>query len=360
MTAEGVTVAEERVGCLVGRVPAVDQEVGDAARRRYGRLATPPGALGTLETVGIRLAALTGACPPPVPARPAVLVAAGDHGVHAQGVTPWPQEVTTAMVTAICAGKAGVNIIAATVGAEVAVLDVGVRGDLGHLEGEPRLRRRRIRAGTRDSTAGPATSRPEACEALLAGADLAVELIDAGADLLVPGDMGIANTTAAACLVAALTAETPSAVTGPGAGSDEDTVARKTAVVEAALRHHGLGSGQPDPLTALAAVGGFEHAALTGAMLAAAAGGVPLVLDGVSTVAAALAAVALCPNAEGCLVAGHRSPEPAARLGLARLGLEPLVDAGLCLGEGAGGLLAVPIVTAAARVLGDVATLDEL
>lgn len=360
MTAEGVTTAEARVSRLAGRVAAGDQPSGEAARRRYGGLATPPGALGGLETVGIRLAALAGVCPPPVPVRPVVLVAAGDHGVHAQGVTAWPQEVTAAMVTAICAGKAGVNTVAATVGAEVAVLDVGVRGDLSHLDDEPRLRRRRIRSATRDCTTGPAMTRSEAFEALLAGADLAVEVIDGGADLLVPGDMGIANTTAAACLVAALTGEPPRAVTGPGAGSDGDMVAHKTAVVAAALDRHGLGSGRPDAVAVLAAVGGFEHAALTGATVAAAARGVPVVLDGVSTVAAALAAEALCPNVEACLVAGHRSPEPAARAGLARLGLEPLVDAGLCLGEGAGGLLAVPIVAAAARALRDVARLDEL
>lgn len=360
MTTPGATTAEARLAGLIDRIAVVDRASGEAARRRYGRLATPPGALGTLETVGIRLAALGGVCPPPVPTRPAVVVAAGDHGVHAQGVTPWPQGVTTAMVTAICAGKASVNTVATTVGAEVAVLDVGVRGDLAHLDNEPRLRRHRIRSATRDSTTGTAMSRPEACEALLAGADLAAELVDEGADLLVPGDMGIANTTAAACLVAALTGEPPQAVTGPGAGSDEGMVAHKTEVVRAALHRHGLGSGGPDPLAVLAAVGGFEHAALTGVTLAAAAKGVPVVLDGVSTVAAALAAELLCPDAQGCLVAGHRSPEPAARVGLARLGLEPLVDAGLCVGEGTGGLLAAPIVAAAARILGDVATLDEL
>lgn len=350
---------EERVAELVGRVGAVDDAAAEAARRRCERLATPPGALGALETVGVRLAALAGACPPPVPASPAVLVAAGDHGVHAQGVTAWPQEVTAAMVSAFCAGKAGVNAVAATVGARVRVLDVGVAGDLTGLDGHALLRRRPVRAGTSDCATGEAMSRAEACAALLAGADTTGELLGEGVDLLVPGDMGIANTTSAACLVAALTGRAPAAVTGPGAGADDETVARKTDVVAAALDRHGLWSGA-DALSVLGAVGGFEHAALAGATLAAAAAGVPVVLDGVSTVAAALAAVALCPEAEGCLVGGHLSPEPGAGLGLSHLGLEPLVDAGLCLGEGTGGLLAVPAVSAAARALGEVATLDEL
>lgn len=364
---------QDRVAELVGQVGPADEAAAEAARGRHARLATPPGALGQLETVGVRLAALAGACPPPVPAHPAVLVAAGDHGVHARGVTRWPQEVTAAMVGAFCAGTAGVNAVANTVGADVAVLDVGVAGDLTHLEGHPSLRRRRVRSATHDCTTALAMSPSEACDALLAGAELAAELIDGGADLLVPGDMGIANTTSAACLVAACTGHGAEAVTGPGAGADDETVAHKAEIVAAALDRHGLRGTQTggpardaicpaevDGLSVLAAVGGFEHAALTGAMLAAGRARVPVVLDGVSTIAAALVAVALCPSVAGCLVGGHRSPEPAAALGLAALGLGALVDAGMCLGEGTGGLLAVPAVTAAARALSEVATLDEL
>lgn len=345
---------ESRVGELLVDIRPVDADAAEAATRRHARLLKPPGSLGQLERLGIRLAAIAGTCPPPVPARPAVIVAAGDHGVHAQGVTMWPQRVTATMVEAFCAGKAAVNAIAAAVGAQVSVLDVGVVGDVSQ---HPALRRSWVRAGTADLSAGPALRREEAARALLAGAGLAEELVGAGADLLVTGDMGIANTTASACLVAAFTGRAPGEVTGPGAGADAATVERKTRLVAAALDRHRPHSG--DPLGVLAAVGGLEHAALVGVILSGAADAVPVVLDGLCADAAALAATALCPAVVDYVVAGHRSTEPGAHAALRHLGLVATVDLGLHLGEGTGALLAVPILTAAARVLNDMGTLDE-
>jgi nicotinate-nucleotide--dimethylbenzimidazole phosphoribosyltransferase len=345
---------EEHVAALAALVAPVDREAGAAALRRHDRLVKPPGSLGRVEAIGVRLAAIAGACPPPVPRRPVVLIAAGDHGVLAQGVSPWPREVTAAMIAGFCSGTAAVNAIAATVGAEVLVLDVGVASELAD---HPRLRRARVRPGTADLSEGPAMSRADAATAVLAGAGAAEDLIAGGADLLVTGDMGIGNSTPAACLVAAFAGRPAAEVTGRGTGIDDATLALKTKVVAHAIDLHRPDAS--DALGVLAAVGGLEHAALAGLILAGAAHRIPVVLDGVNAVAAALAAAVLRPEVVGYLLAGHRSVEPGASAALDHLGLEPLLDLQMRLGEGTGGLLAVPIVIAAAAVLRDMATFGE-
>ena len=235
-----------------------------AARERLTRMTVPPGALGGIAEVGVRLAGLAGQCPPPIPEPAVVAVFAGDHGVHARGVTPWPQEVTAQMVANFLAGGAAVNAFAAQVGAEVVVVDVGVAAEL---DPAPGLLPRKVRPGTRDMTAGPAMTRDEARRAVVAGIETARDLVAAGNRLLVTGDMGIANTTASAALVAAFTGVSPLTVTGRGTGIDDATHARKTGVVAEALARHGLGDravAEADPLGALAAVGGLEHAGLAG------------------------------------------------------------------------------------------------
>lgn len=362
----------ERLSALAAGVEPVDAGAREHARRRHERLAKPPGSLGQLEGLGAQLAAISRVSPPPVPAAPLAVVAAGDHGIHAQGVTPWPQAITAIMAEQIAAGAASAGAIARSVGAEVRVLDVGV---IGELPDSPRRIAARVRPGAADWTVGAAMTREEATAAIVAGAD-AVDGLAGGvsdgssisqelatpaggaADLVVHGEMGLANTTAAAAIVAALTGREPRELVGPGAGADEATVARKAEVVAAGLARH-----QPDaddPVGVLAAVGGLEHAALVGVTLAAAGRRLPVVLDGVSSLAAALLAVRLAPAVQGYLIAGHRSTEPAAPVTLDALGLQPLLDLGLSLGEGSGGLLAVPLVCAAARVLGDVVTLEDL
>jgi nicotinate-nucleotide--dimethylbenzimidazole phosphoribosyltransferase len=324
------------------------------ARERQERLTKPSGSLGVLEDLSVRLAGLTGACPPPLPEPGVVAVFAADHGVHAQGVTPWPQEVTAQMVANFLASGAVVNAIAAQAGAEVCVVDVGVAADLPPAPG---LLPRKVRPGTADMTTGPAMSADEAQRAVEVGIETARDLVAAGNRCLVTGDMGIANTTASAALIAVFTGAQAQEVTGRGTGIDDETWERKVSAVRRALARH-----QPDPaqpLAALAAVGGLEHAALAGFMLGGAALRVPVVLDGVIAGAAALVARALAPDVVDYLIAGHMSTEPGARRALTALGLRPLLDLDMRLGEGSGAALALPIVAAAARVLRDVATFDS-
>jgi nicotinate-nucleotide--dimethylbenzimidazole phosphoribosyltransferase len=333
----------------IAAIRPLDPVAMAAARERQARLTKPAGSLGALEQLSVRLAGLAGACPPPLPAPAAVAVFAGDHGVHAQGVTPWPQEVTAQMVANFHAGGAVVNAFARQVGATVTVVDVGVASG-------PDPAGTRVRSGTRDMTVEPALTRDEAVAALEVGIRVAAELVAGGAGALVTGDMGIGNTTPAAALIAAFTGADPATVTGRGTGVDDETLARKVGVVARALELHETDAA--DPVGVLAAVGGLEHAALAGFVLGGAARRVPVILDGVSAVAAALAAAALAPDVVGACVAGHRSAEPGATVALAALGLDPLLDLGLRLGEGTGALLAWPIVAGAARVLDEVATFD--
>lgn len=329
----------------------LDADAMAAAAARHGRLAKPAGSLGRLEEVGIRLAGMSRSCPPPVPEPVLVAVFAGDHGVVASGVTPWPQSVTAAMVGAFAAGSAAVNALARQVGAEVVVVDVGVAGDVS---AHPAVLDRKVRRGTDDLAVGPAMSVTEAQQAFEVGRDVARS---AGAGCLVTGDMGIGNTTPSAALIGWVTGRPAEEVTGRGTGIDDDMLRRKAKVVAGAVeRAGGLG-----PMEALAEVGGLEIAALAGFVVGGAEAGVPVVVDGVIALAGAVVADALAgPGVRDYLVAGHRSVEPAASAALDHLGLDPLLDLGLRLGEGTGAVLAVPLVQAAARVLGEMATLDDL
>jgi len=335
-------------------IPALDEEAMAAALARHGRLAKPAGSLGRLEALGVRLAGMSGSCPPPIPTPVTVAVFAGDHGVVASGATPWPQEVTASMVGAFAAGSAAVNAFARQVGAEVVVVDVGVASDL---PAHPNVLDRKVRRGTDDLALGPAMSVDEARAAVQVGADVATRAVADGAGLLVTGDMGIGNTTPSAALIAALTGRDPIELTGRGTGIDDDMLRRKGKIVAAAVeRAEGMG-----PLELLAEVGGLEIAALAGFVAAGAAAGVPVLVDGVIALAGALVADALTKGAvRPYLIGGHRSVEPAASAALAHLDLEPLLDLGLRLGEGTGAVLAVPLVQAAARVLTEMATLDDL
>lgn len=348
---------DRELRALVDGVPAAgvlpDRAARTSAEGAVAALATPPGALGHLGALAATLAGIAGASPPPVPARPALVVAAGDHGIHAQQVSPWPQTISATVARLLAEGRAGASAIAAVAQARTVVLDVGLATAVGH---HPRLVAARVVEGTRDATTGAALTADQVTRAVLVGARVTTALVAQGCDLVVVGDVGIGNTTTSAALIAALTDADPGALTGPGSGSDAVMLARKrTVVAQLAGRARGR-----EPVAQLAAIGGAEHAALVGVLLAAANARVPVLLDGVVTDAAALIATRLAPPVGGVLLAGHRSPEPAAGVALDALGLRPLLDLELRLGEGSGALLAVPTVIAAARLLADVATLAEI
>lgn len=333
-------------------VRPLDRAAQLAAFRHHDQLAKPRGSLGRLEALGIQLAGIAGASPPPLPMPAAVAVFAADHGVHRHGVTPWPQEVTAQMVAALVGGGAAINVFAAQVGASVTVVDVGVVAELAPAPG---LLHRKVRAGTADLATEPAMTAREATQALDVGAEVAAGLLAGGARCLVTGEMGIANTTSSAALIAALTGRPAVEVTGRGTGIDDAILARKLAVVGQALARTGAGR---DPLSVLASLGGLEIAALVGFIVGGAAAQVPVVIDGVIAGAALLVAVALVPGALGYCVAGHRSVEPGASVVLEHLSLEPVLDLGLCLGEGTGACLALPVLEASARILAEMVTLD--
>ncbi|MEU0764483.1 nicotinate-nucleotide--dimethylbenzimidazole phosphoribosyltransferase [Streptomyces microflavus] len=337
----------------ISAIRPLDAKALGEAWERQKRMTKPAGALGMLEIISAQLSGLSRMCPPPIPEPAAVAIFAGDHGVHAQGVTAWPQEVTAQMVANFLGGGAVCNAFAAQVGAEVCVVDVGVASDL---PATPGLLPRKVRKGTADFTTGPALTREEVLAAIEVGIETARDLVAAGNKALLTGEMGIANTTASAALICVYTGSDASEVTGRGTGINDEMHARKVDVVRRALDLH-----QPDasdPIGVLAAVGGLEHAAMAGFLLGGASLRTPVILDGVSAGAAALVARAIAPEALAACIAGHRSAEPGHVAALNKLGLRPLVDLDLRLGEGTGALLALPIVQSAARAMHEVATFD--
>ncbi len=334
-------------------IPPLDQAARAAALARQDRLTKPQGSLGRLEALSATLAAMQGT-PRPRVADKVVLVMAGDHGVTQAGVSAYPSEVTAQMVHNFLRGGAAISVLARFLHARLRVVDVGVAAALPP---HPHLYARKVRYGTANMLEGPAMSLDEARAALTAGAEVVALEHAQGMDLLVLGDMGIGNTTPAAALAAVFTGQPPRVLVGRGTGLDDAGLQRKVQVVERALARHRPRADAP--LQALAAVGGLEIAALAGAMLAAAARRVPVVLDGYIVTAAALVAAALNPRVRDYFIAGHVSAEPGHRAMLEALGLTPLLDLGMRLGEGSGAAVAVPIVEAAVRLLNEMATFDQ-
>lgn len=342
------------LGQTLAAIKPINADALAAAEQRQSELTKPAGSLGELEQIGNQLSAITGQVPPAVPERAVLGVFAADHGVYAQQITPWPQEVTVQMLVNIAHGGAAVNALAGETGAQVWPIDIGVANDVPDAPG---LRRHRVRNGTDDFTQGPAMSRAEAQAGIEVGIMMANAAIDGGADALVTGEVGLGNTTAASALVAAFTGTDPELTTGRGAGSDDDMLAHKVSVVRAGIARH-----RPDPADALgvlSAIGGLEQCGMAGFILGGAARQVPVVLDGVISCSAALAAVGLSPLVRDYLIAGHQGEEPGIRVALTNLGLPALVDLHMRLGEGSGGLVALSTVRCAARILRDMATFAE-
>jgi nicotinate-nucleotide--dimethylbenzimidazole phosphoribosyltransferase len=331
----------------------LDAAAMDAARARQNTLTKPPGSLGRLEALSIQVAGITGQARPVLRDK-AVITCAGDHGVVAQGVSAFPQEVTPQMVYNFLAGGAAINVLARHVGARVVVVDAGVAADF---EPQPGLAIKKGACGTTDMTQGPAMSRAQAVQSIEAGIEVLEDEIARGLDIVATGDMGIGNTTPSSAIVAAITGQAVAQVTGRGTGIDDDQLAHKVAVIERALV-----ANRPDPgdaLDVLSKVGGFEIGAIAGIILGAAAHRIPVVVDGFISTAGALIAGGLAPTARDYMIAAHASVEVGHRATLAYLGLSPCLDFDLRLGEGTGAALVLGIVEAACKVLDEMATFGE-
>jgi nicotinate-nucleotide--dimethylbenzimidazole phosphoribosyltransferase len=340
----------------VTRVRPPSPEVRAEATERLAGLATPAGALGRLGDLAVWVAATQGAVPPEPVDRVRAVIFAGDHGVADHGVSAYPKAVTPAMVRTFLSGRAGVSVLAAQHGVTVRVLDIGVDDDLDGVDSA--VQAFKIRRGSGAIHVEDAMTTAETRAALDAGAAVAAEEIAAGAQLLISGDMGIGNTTPAAALIAASLGVPAAEVTGRGTGVDEAGLAHKIDIVQAALDR--AGDRVDNPSDTLTAIGSPDIAAAAGFMVAAAHAGVPVLLDGVISVASALMAERLAPGTAEWFAAGHRSTEPAQTLALDKLGLVPVLDLGMRLGEGSGAVAAVPIVRSAALLLRDVALLADL
>jgi nicotinate-nucleotide--dimethylbenzimidazole phosphoribosyltransferase len=338
---------------LLSSIPPLDEAAMDAARERQNQLTKPQGSLGRLEELSIRIAGITGQARPVIQHK-VITVMAGDHGVVAEGVSAFPQEVTPQMVANFLYGGAAINALARHAGARVVVVDMGVAADLPP---HPGLVDKKVAYGTANMAQGPAMTREQAEQALLAGADVVQTQLQPGLDILGTGDMGIGNTTPSAAIAAALTGRDPAEIAGRGTGLDDAGVQHKIEVIRRALAVN-----QPDPgdaLDVLAKVGGFEIAGLAGAMLAAAANRVPVMVDGFISTAAAMIAVGLAPDVRSYLIASHHSQEQGHGVMLDWLGLTPLLDLDLRLGEGTGAALGISLAEAACKVLDEMATFAE-
>ncbi|RDI65248.1 nicotinate-nucleotide--dimethylbenzimidazole phosphoribosyltransferase [Nocardia pseudobrasiliensis] len=337
---------------IFATIPAPDAHVRAEAEARQARLTKPAGALGRLEVLGNWVAACQGFCPPRQFERARVVVFAGDHGVARHGVSAYPSEVTAQMVANFLAGGAAVNALARLADATVRVVDIAVDGDT-----DPAVSGHKVRRSSGSIDREDALTEGQVNAALAAGRAIADEEIDGGADLLIAGDMGIGNTTPATVLIASLTDTEPVLAVGRGTGVDDAGWMRKAAAVRDAMwraRPH-----LKDPVALLRVAGGADLAAAAGYLAQAAARRTPVILDGVVITAAALLAEMLAPGAKDWWLAGHRSTEPAHQMALTKLGLEPLLDLDMRLGEGSGALTALPILRAAVATLTEMATFDE-
>lgn len=334
---------------LAGIEPA-DADAIHRATERQGQLTKPPGSLGRLETLSIQLAGIFGT-ERPSPKGKTVVVAAGDHGVVAQGITGYPQEVTAQMVLNFLGGGAAVSVMARKADVRLVIVDAGVASDLPD---HPALNVVGAGKGTADISVGPAMTREQAETCVNAGIRFAIE---AGSDILGTGDMGIGNTTASSAITAALTGRSPLETTGRGTGRNAKEMEHKTEVVERALVvNH---PDRSDGLDVLSKVGGFEIGVIAGVILGGAYAKRVVVVDGFISGAAALIAGSLCPAVYDYVIASHRSAEKGHKLALAHMKLKPVLDLGMRLGEGTGGVLAMGIVEAAAVCLSDMATFAE-
>lgn len=334
----------------INAIAPLDEGAMTAARERQDQLTKPRGSLGQLENISVQLAGIQGSARPLITDK-VVITVAGDHGIVAEGVSLYPQEVTAQMVLNFLYGGAAINVLARHVGARVVVVDAGVLSDLPE---HPDLRIRKIARGAQNFAQGAAMTRVQAVQAIETGIEIVAAEIAKGADVIVPGEMGIGNTTPASAIVATFSGLPVAEITGRGTGLDDAGLAHKVAVIESALAVN-----KPDPhdaLDVLSKVGGFEIGVIAGIVLGAAAHRVAVVLDGFICTAGGLIAAELAPAVKPYLLSAHNSVEIGHRAMLERLELKPLLDLGLRLGEGTGAALALTLIEAATKILNEMAT----
>ena len=342
-----------KLGHILQQIQPINEDKIATTQRRLDNLTKPKGSLGRLEEIACRLAAITGKAYPTFTQKRIITIAA-DHGVAVEGVSAYPQEVTAQMVKNFLSGGAAINVLGRHVGAEVVVVDLGVAVDL---EPHPNLVSRKIDFGTRNMAHEPAMSREQAIVAIEAGIEIAEEEIESGTNLIGTGEMGIGNTTPSSAITAVFTGASVAQVTGRGTGIDDTTLQRKIDVIQRAIDlHH---PDPSDPIDVLAKVGGFEIGGIADVILVSAAHRVPILVDGFISTAGALIAVGLQPDVRGYLISAHRSAEIGHVFALDFLGLEPILDLDLRLGEGTGAALAMPIIEASAKILNEMASFDE-
>ena len=337
---------------LLEAIGDLDADSMRAAQERQNQLTKPAGSLGVLESILIKLAGIQGTDRPRL-GRKAVVVMAGDHGVAAEGVSAFPSEVTAQMVLNFLAQGAAVNVLARQHDVEVTVVDMGVKSDFD----DPRVLNEKIAHGTANMVEGPAMTRSQAVDGVLAGARVALKLIDNGITIIATGEMGIGNTTASSAIVSVLGDRPVGEVVGPGTGIDEAAVAAKAALIERAISVNSPDAA--DPIDVLAKVGGAEIAGLTGVILGSASAGCPVVIDGFISGAAALVAARLAPKSVNHMIASHSSVEPGHRSVMAEIGLTPMLRMDMRLGEGTGAILAISIVESAVKIINEMATFSE-
>ena len=334
-------------------IPGIDAEASEKAAQRENELTKPPGSLGRLEELAVKIAGMRGTVRPGLKDK-AVIVFASDHGVALEGVASYPQDVTAQMVLNFCAGGAAINVLARQAGARIKIVDIGVASPYPSSE---QVIMRKISRGTENIVKGPAMSRESAIKALETGIEVTLAAADEGLDLLAVGEMGVGNTTASAAVISAVTGRPPDEITGTGAGITPEVLEMKKKIVRKAIEVNN--PDITDGISVLAAVGGFEIGGMAGAIIAAASRRIPVVIDGIISSAAALIASLIAPSSVDYMIAGHRSKVPGQAAALEMLGLTPCLDLQMRLGEGTGAVLAFNIIEAACRTLDEMATFSE-
>jgi nicotinate-nucleotide--dimethylbenzimidazole phosphoribosyltransferase len=334
-------------------IPTPNETNAEQARHRQNQLTKPTGSLGRLEDLSVQIASIQGTIKPDV-SRKVVVVMAGDHGVTCEGVSAYPSDVTPQMVQNFLHGGAAINVLARQAGARVCVVDMGVAVDFPPNCGVIDCK---VDYGTMNMAAGPAMTRQQAEQSLTRGMEIARQEIDRGADLIATGDMGIGNTTPSSAMAAIFTGMPVSQVTGRGTGIDDKGLSVKVAIIEKAIQVNK--PDKDDPVDVLAKVGGFEIGGLAGLIIGSASRGVPVVVDGFISTAAALLAFEIAPEVRPYLIAAHRSVEIGQRAMLEKIGIEPLMDFNMRLGEGTGAALAFHVIEASVRILNEMSTFED-